>query len=262
MKTIKLTCSNLAKLTGHNKYESPEKTLHSILNYNKIKKIYIPKSNIEETLIKLDVESLNKIKKDMKLPETTSILEIESQIKKNIMCKSYNPNIKEEESKQLIDKGINNSSLELIGESIKKDLMMRRGNIKENNNLDKIQKKRKIKIGERNSKMYEKVLYESDDNTYNIIIRGKMDGISDNHVVETKNRTKRLFYKIPDYEKVQMESYMFLSGLNKCIHIEHYNDESNETIYEHDEEFWNDCQQKIVNYINTNVKPYLLENLQ
>jgi len=257
MKTIKLTCSNLAKLTGHNKYESPEKTLHSILNYNKIKKIYIPKSNIEETLIKLDVESLNKIKKDMKLPETTSILEIESQIKKNIMFKSYNPNIKEEESKQLIDKGINNSSLELIGESIKKDLMMRRGNIKENSNLDTIQKKNKITIGERNSKMFEKEIFVSPDNVYTIVIRGKMDGISDDHVVETKNRTKKLFHTIPDYEKVQMESYMFLSGLNKSIHIEHYNETSNETIYEHDEKFWNYCMEKIIEYIEINVRPQL-----
>jgi hypothetical protein len=262
MKTIKLTCSNLAKLTGHNKFESKEKVLHSILNTNNIKKIYIPKSNIEEKLFKLDEESINKIKKEMSLSETATIQEVEIEIKKKIMYKSYNPNLKEDESKKIIDNSVNNNSLEVLSESIKKDLMMRRGNIKENNNLDKIQKKRKIKIGERNSKMYEKVLYESDDNTFNIIIRGKMDGISDNHVVETKNRTKRLFYKIPDYEKVQMESYMFLSGLNKCIHIEHYNDESNETIYEHDEEFWNECQQKIVNYINTNVKPYLVENPQ
>ena len=40
MKTIKLSCSNLAKLTGHNRFESEEKILHSILNTNKIKKIY------------------------------------------------------------------------------------------------------------------------------------------------------------------------------------------------------------------------------
>ena len=261
MKTIKLSCSNLAKLTGHNRFESEEKILHSILNTNKIKKIYVPKSNIEEKLSKLDTESLEKIKKEMNLSSESSILDIESEIKKKVMCKSYNPNIKEEESKQLIDKGVNNCSLEVLGDSIKKDLMMRRGNIKENSNLNTIQKKNKITIGERNSKMFEQELFQSEDNVYNIIIRGKMDGISDGHVVETKNRTKRLFHKIPDYEKVQMESYMFLSGLNKCIHIEHYDEDSNETIYEHDEVFWNDCKEKIVNYIDTNVKPYLLENM-
>ena len=150
MKTIKLTCSNLAKLTGHNKFESNEKVLHSILNTNNIKKIYIPKSNIEEKLFKLDEESINKIKKEMSLSETATIQEVEIEIKKKIMYKSYNPNLKEDESKKIIDNSVNNNSLEVLSESIKKDLMMRRGNIKENNNLDNIQKKRKIKINEKN----------------------------------------------------------------------------------------------------------------
>lgn len=260
MKTIKLTCSNLAKLTGHNKFDSKEKVLHNILNTNNIKKIYIPKSNIEEKLFKLDDESINKIKKEMKLSNTSTIQDIEIEIKKKIMSKSYDPKLKEEESKSKIDENINNNSLKILEESIKKDLMIRRGNIKENNNLDKIQKKRKIIIGERNSKMYEKELYKSD--IYNIVIRGKIDGISDDYIVETKNRTRKLFNKIPDYEKVQIESYMYLTGLNKCIHIEHYNEESIETIYEHDNEFWDNCQHKIIDYINTNIKPYLIENQQ
>ena len=61
MKTIKLQASNLAKLTGHNKYEAKEKSIHNILNFNKIKKIHIPKSNIEETLMKLDPTTIQTI---------------------------------------------------------------------------------------------------------------------------------------------------------------------------------------------------------
>jgi hypothetical protein len=63
MKTIKQQASNIAKLTGHKKFETKEKTIHSILNFNKIKKIHVPKSNIKETLLKLDKETLKKIKK-------------------------------------------------------------------------------------------------------------------------------------------------------------------------------------------------------
>ena len=83
-----------------------------------------------------------------------------------------------------------------------------------------------------------------------------MDGISDDYIIETKNRTKRLFNHIPDYEKVQLETYMFLSGLNKAIHIEHYNENSNEIEYIHNETFWNECVNKIKEFIDTNIKEH------
>ena len=53
MRIINITASNLAKLTGHNKYESIEKTIQTILNSNKIKGFDIPKTNIEEGVKKL-----------------------------------------------------------------------------------------------------------------------------------------------------------------------------------------------------------------
>ena len=40
--------------------------------------------------------------------------------------------------------------------SVKQDLRMKRGNVKENKNLDKTQMKRNITINCRHSKMYEK----------------------------------------------------------------------------------------------------------
>lgn len=257
MKTIKLQASNIAKLTGHNKFENKEKTIHSILNFNKIKKIYVPKSNIEETLLKLDEETLKKIKKEMNLDEKSNINTIEDHIKKVIMAKSYSKNINEDQSRAIITNNLNGKdNLKLIEKSIQKDLMMKRGNIKENSNLNYIQKKRNMKIKDRNSKMYEKLLYKDPDNIYEIIIRGKMDGISNDYIIETKNRTKRLFNHIPDYEKVQLETYMFLSGLNKAIHIEHYNENSNETEYIHNEIFWNNCVNNIIEFIDTNIKEH------
>ena len=43
--------------------------------------------------------------------------------------------------------------------SVKQDLRMKRGNIKEDKNLDKTQQKRNIVIDSRNSQMYERELY-------------------------------------------------------------------------------------------------------
>lgn len=258
MKTIKLQASNIAKLTGHNKYEAKQKTIDTILNFNKIKKVYVPKSNIEDKLSKLDKNTLNLIRKELNLAENTSIKDIEKNVNILVMGQSYNKNINEETSKSLIDTKINNlEGLQKLNVEIKKDLQMKRGNIKENNNLNIIQKKRNIIIGSRNSKMYEKVLYTDPNELYQLVLRGKMDGISDDIIIETKNRTKRLFNHIPDYEKVQLECYMYLSGLYKALHIEHFNENSNEIEYNHDEEFWNECLKNIIDFIETNIKPHL-----
>ena len=85
-----------------------------------------------------------------------------------------------------------------------------------------------------------------------VILQGKIDGMLDNDtVVESKNRARRLFYKIPAYEKVQLEAYMFLTETEKALHIENYNETTNESYYYHDETFWNECKEKIVEFTTT-----------
>ena len=52
---------------------------------------------------------------------------------------------------------------------LKKIYRMRRGNVKESNNIDKLQKKQNIQVVERNSKMYTKELVRTDK--YCIVLR-------------------------------------------------------------------------------------------
>lgn len=259
MKTIFLSASELAKLTGHNKFEDPQKTFNSILSKNNLSDVYVPKSNVEEGISKLSDKQLNDIKKELSLPETATKKDIEDTVKKTIMKKSLKADITEDKSKQKIDKKLVDKPIlaAALETGIKKDLMMRRGNVKENQNLDKTQKKDNIIIKSRNSQMYSKCLFAAEDEKYRIVIRGKVDGISEDTIVETKNRTKRLFKRIPGYEKVQLEAYMFLTDLEKAIHIECYNDEQHKQDYSHDEEFWKKCFDKIVSYVETNIRPLL-----
>jgi len=259
MKTINITASGLAKLTGHNKYETLEKTVNGILNSNHIKQCDVSKSYIEEKLKKLDAVEINKIKIELGVPKTSTITEIEQIIKKSIMVPSYDKGINENQSKKLIDEKVKNKEgMGLLEDSIKKDLMMRRGTIKENQNLDHIQNKNNIQIGSRNLKMYSKVLFTDPDNKYEVILRGKVDGISEDHIIETKNRTKCLFNTLRNYEQVQIEAYMFLTDLQKSILTEHYDGESNEINYEHDEDFWCQCIKNTQLFIETHIKPHIL----
>ena len=258
MRIINITASNLAKLTGHNKYESIEKTIQTILNSNKIKGFDIPKTNIEEGLKKLTNNELLKIKHELGISESCNILDIENIIKKSIMVPSYNKDINEDRSRKLVHQKIEGKDiLKSIEESIKKDLMMKRGNMKENLNLNTLQKKNNIKIEGRNSKMYSKHLFTNSKKQYMVILRGRVDGICDEQIIETKNRTKGLFHKLREYEQVQLEAYMFLTGIQKSILTEHYNEQSNEINYSHNADFWNQCLLNTQLFIEKHIVPHL-----
>ena len=255
---IVLTCSELSKYTGHNKYDAKNIVIDKLLKRCGIQDCYIPKSNIEQSLVELDPKELLQLKNELKLPVSTSVLDIEKIVKQKIMSSSYNPNISESQSKDLIDMHVkNNPIMKKISHSIKQDLQMRRGNIKENKNLDKIQSKQNIAITKRNSCMYTKPLYSCED--YTILLRGKIDGQTDDTIIESKNRTNRLFYELRPYERVQLESYMFLTGMKKAILTEHYNKTENCIEYTHNKDFWDDCVEKTISFIDTYIKPHITQ---
>jgi hypothetical protein len=253
MTTIKLTSSELAIITGHNKYETKQKVIDKVLNRSGIVKKYIPKSKVEESLLSLPENELNVIKKQLKLDENSTVKDVEKFVNKT-MNKSLGSNISENESREKVDEVLKNiPTLKCLESAVKQDIRMKRGNIKENSNLDKTQATNNIVIRERNSKMYERELYNDPEGKFNIIIRGKVDGMNEDIVVETKNRTKRLFNLIPEYEKVQLNSYMFLTGKVKSLHIECYNETQNSIEYPLDKLFWDDCCDKIIEFVKKDI---------
>ena len=252
MKDIFLRASDLAKLTGHNRFNDIQETIDQILQSNHICERYVPKSNTEGCLSKLPEEEFKKIKQALQLSETSTLQEVEAKVKQTVLKDSYSAHISEGTSKTKVEENLKDKQcLKVLEKSLKQDLQMKRGNIKENQNLNHIQQKRDIRIGSRNSQMYTKELFSSD--TYRVLVRGKVDGISDDTLIETKNRTKRLFHKLRDYERVQLEAYFFLTGLQKALLTEHYNEETNEIEYSHDEDFWCECVAKICQFIESKI---------
>jgi len=253
MVDIFLRASDLAKLTGHNQYNDTQDIINQILKSNKICNRYVPKSNTEGCLAKLSDNDFKKIAASLQLPVTSSLLEVEKKAKQSILKDSFSSLISEEVSKTKVDENLkDNQCLKVLESSLKQDLQMKRGNIKENENLDWVQKTQNIRIRSRNSEMFTKELF-SDGKGYRIFVRGKVDGISDDILIETKNRTKRLFYNLRDYERVQLEAYFFLTGLKKALLTEHHNKETNVIEYSHDSDFWNDCVAKINDFINEKI---------
>ena len=250
MKTIHLIASDLAKLTGHNTYEPLQNTIDKILVRNNLSTKYIPKSNLEQQLLELPSDEILKMKMELKVRVDASVTDMAQEIQKRFVATAYNTKLSETKSKQIVDEKLKGTFSQL-NDSVKKDLRMTRGVKKETRNLNTIQKQTGAKIGQRNSKLYEKILYSND--RYEINIRGKVDGITDGYIVESKNRTSRLFNTLRTYERVQLEGYMFLTGLNKSILTEHYDDTSNTIHCVHDELFWNECIKRIIEFIETHI---------
>ena len=260
MKYFYITCSELAKLTGHNGYEPVSKTVNTLLNKFGIKSVYVPKSNIEEGINLLSNEDKVTISKELSTLTNSSISvdKLEEAIKRHIVYPTQNGALTEEKSKSMLN-GIlkDKPCLEALNQYIQKDLRMRRGTIKESKNIDNLQEKKHIKVEQRNSKMYTKELVRTDK--YCIVLKGKVDGISDDTVVEAKNRQNRLFMELRDYERVQLEAYMFLTGHSKSVLTEHYNDTSNQINYLHDDVFWQLCVDSTIQFIDLNIVPHIEE---
>ena len=72
-----------------------------------------------------------------------------------------------------------------------------------------------------------------------VYITGVPDAI-DKHgnVVETKHRRRRLFGNIPEYERIQLEVYMWLTRTHTCTHIENYDGAWNAASYSRDPDLW------------------------
>jgi len=270
MKYIYITSSELAKLTGHNKYESIDKTVNRLLNKLGLKSIYIPQTNIEEGLNNLTKSQLIILKEELSNLITDKVdqfndcnqniflikKEIQKNIIKYIIQPTQNAGLSEEDSKNLLySKTMNNGILQIINDYICKDLRIRRGNTKEKQNIDQLQTSKNVQIKQRNSKLYTKELIRNDN--YCIILKGKVDGILDDIIIESKNRSKKLFLELRDYERVQLEAYMFLTGLNKSILTEHYNNTSNQISYNHDDQFWSICIDSIISFIDTYIVPHI-----
>ena len=104
------------------------------------------------------------------------------------------------------------------------------------NNLGHNQKNSKNATSD--NRFYKMGLRDSD--TYSWTLGGRIDGLDKDtgELIEIKNRINRLFYKLRDYEKVQIFIYMKLLDKQEATLIENFKDEMNTILIKWDEKFW------------------------
>ena len=86
-----------------------------------------------------------------------------------------------------------------------------------------------------------------------MVIVGKIDGISSNGktLVETKQRRNCFFECIPVYEKVQLECYLWLTGIEQAIHVQNYNGEQKHMLYKSDPVLWSQIQSRLEAFVKS-----------
>ena len=119
-----------------------------------------------------------------------------------------------------------------------------RGIANETRDISKYEETTGDVVIDRNDKVFRKVILNTTDDAHvecEYVLSGCVDGITNGDtIVESKNRMRRLFHSIPEYEQVQLEVYMWLTGLKKAILVENYDSTQSVLHYEHSPSMWSE----------------------
>lgn len=129
--------------------------------------------------------------------------------------------------------------------ALENDACIKRGAKREAAALDALEAATGEKVVARNSEYFHRSLGMWRE--HELVLVGMIDGrrSSDGEVVETKERRNRLFRAVPEYERVQLHAYMFLTQTSHATLLERYDDEIAEHAVPFDAEFWEDSVREL-----------------
>lgn len=215
---ICIYASDLAVITGHNKYQDVSEIILKLWQRN------FPEdySNIlnkvsESTGVDIVEETPEEILK--RLSKTHKIDDVSSQLYKCL--KADNVSDLKTNQNSLIKKfeKLPESDKALVKECVKRKTNTNFGTKFESTTLKKYMEETGDKVDTVNT-FYKKDLFiTKNKNVWSI--GGRIDGINkDKVLIEIKNRVNKLFYKLRDYEKVQVYAYMSILNLQKAKLVE------------------------------------------
>jgi len=243
MKNICIYASELAVVLGINKYQNLSDIIIKLWQKNypidyenmttqvkhKHQVVFTPKETDMQVIRRIqDDANINvqeKVNNCLQLKDTSQLLKNRQEIFKEV---DQNKNL-DNETKQEFKKSLESVTNKVFGTINEKSIidyyMMRSG--------------KKVISNQR--------FIKKDICTYKDIkwsLGGKIDGITeDNVVVEIKNRIYKLFYTMRDYEKPQIQTYMYILGLSQGHLVESFKRQGEVTLNiieeNFDQEYWN-----------------------
>lgn len=219
---MNINCSELATLIGQNDYGNMRDQIMKLWERYfpddfQISQILYeaqggeklePKLTEQETIKKLEEKSdINISKKVEECLKETNVVKMQ-QIRSDILKQVTKSNLNKEDKKEM-KKSIEKLSNTTFGTN--QELSATEQYALHNN----------VNVVKKDNYMRKKIYESKKDNCFNLYIGGKVDGIdSENNLIEVKNRMYKFFNTIRNYEMVQIQSYLFITGLTNAKLVE------------------------------------------
>ena len=129
-----------------------------------------------------------------------------------------------------------------VTEFIRSQVYTGHGTRSEDKTSDKVENDEGVRLVRDNS-FYSLDVCEVDGNAFQVV--GKIDRIEEKPdgsktLVEIKNRTKRFFSVVPDYEYIQIQTYLQMLNLEKARLVQQFNSEVRSHAIARNDSFWFD----------------------
>lgn len=228
----------------------------------------LSRKNILTKLEKI-TDIINNFQKNIDDIDLNQQQKLEKVIGKSVINEIQNSNTDTNDKKDSVNKileGMNipKEKLNSIKQHADSFINKSHGTLKENDAIDMYQNKYNVKL-DISQEFYKKQL-NIQDSKYEWYICGKMDGIyrdpespENNYVVEIKNRTKNFFSSLRDYEKTQIQLYIWILNYNKARLVEKHNDKLRVTSIYKEDEYISDILEHLCIFI-TNFEGRFLNN--
>jgi hypothetical protein len=206
---ICIFASDLAVITGHNTYKDVSEIILKLWQKN-FPEDYDRVVNQQGVKVESTDEYIDRISKENKIDIKAQMKECLSTGDVREMNKKKNEIIKKFSA-------ISEKERKLVQDCIKEKTNTDFGTRHENSGLKKYMKDYNDTVKKVDT-FFKRHLFDTENHWY---VGGKIDGINtDSVLIEVKNRMNRLFYKLRDYEKVQVYAYLYILELDKAKLVE------------------------------------------
>ena len=204
---LHIAASQIAEMAGLNRYvkrlEAEERFLQRNMQLaEQLGRQVAPRfrTRVEAAVHALPAPVLAAVAESQKLEATASAAVVSAALQQSVVAPSVAQE-RESDSHEEVQRLTSASPVlqGTVAAELIADVRLQRGTTLEAGALDSFSQP----VRERNAVLHSKRWFGHAG--YGVVVRGKVDGISaDGRIVETKNRSRRLFGLIPQYEKVQL----------------------------------------------------------
>lgn len=260
---IQVNASDLAKFTGHNRYCTDEERRTAFWARNRplarrlgVEVGTLYETKVEEVVAQMSSEERECLCKVNELPTSASSGDVAHALRDRVVVPAARETTHEKLDANMATKsadalvGVSTALAAQLKDAFERDVRVQHGIEREGASIDAYERTAGISIVARNDECHR--LHAMRWRDYDVVFVGKVDGrdAATGEVIEIKERRRRLFAKIPDYERVQLHCYMRMTDTRRSLLRQRYDDASQEHTVDFDDDFWTECIERLSAFLD------------